>query len=221
MQHACTHTHKVPVLQPLRWSLSWALDTASRPAHPEVAEGLHLSALHCVHWNTRQRHWSKSKAPHISKLPVLKAWMLSNSLVLFVSVCVSLYVCVCVYLMWSMIYLNSLMACTVFAQTLKTRCCCGRSSEGVNLSATSGYACQNPSLSPYLCHSTFIIPSLLQSPHLSWPSLTSPYYHLSSTMTCDDDVTLMPVSCSDCVLEIICILSVLACCTSVWSPGII
>lgn len=141
----------------------------------------------------------------------------SNSLVSF-----CLCLCVCVYLMWSMIYLNSLMACTVFAQTLKTRCCCGRSSEGVNLSATSGYACQNPSLSPYLCHSTFIIPSLLQSPHLSWPSLTSSYYHLSSTTTCDDDdVTLMPVSCSDCVLEIICILSVLACCTSVWSPGII
>ncbi len=45
--------------------------------------------------------------------------------------------------MWSMTYLNCLMACTVFAQTLETQCCCVCSSEGADLSATSGHARQN------------------------------------------------------------------------------
>lgn len=46
-----------------------------------------------------------------------------------------------------------------FAQTLKTQCCSVCSSEGVNLSATSGYACQNPSPPPYLCPVLQIIPA--------------------------------------------------------------
>lgn len=107
--------------------------------------------------------------------------------------------------------LNCLMACTVSAQTLTTRCCCVRSSEGVNLSATSGYARHNPSRPPYLCPVYFHHSCLLYSPR---------YRPSSSTPCDDDDVTLMPVSCSDCVLKI-CMLSVLACCTSVWSPGTI
>lgn len=94
-----------------------------------------------------------------------------------------------------MICLNYLMACTVFAQTLTTRCCCVCSSEGVNLSATSGYACQNPSLPPYLCPSTSIIPASL---HVSWPSL-SPILSPRRVMMTMSPLT--PVSCSDCVLR--------------------
>lgn len=111
------------------------------------------------------------------------------------------------------------MACTVSAQTLKTQCCCVLSFEGVNLSATSGYACQNPSLAPYLCPSTSVIPVSASVTLVTFTYL--PHYYVSGTTSCyNDDVTLMPVSCSDCVLKI-CILSILACCTSVLSPGTI
>lgn len=113
--------------------------------------------------------------------------------------------CFCVFLTWSMTYLNYLMACTVFTHrhlwlnaVAFTLC---RSEP----SATSGYACQkSPSF-------TSTIPL-----HI-YCDLHRPHHCLSSTPLCDDDddVTLAPVSCSDCVY----ISSVLACCTSVWSPG--
>lgn len=92
--------------------------------------------------------------------------------------------------------LNYLMACTVFAQTLTTRCCCVCSSEGVNLSATSGSACQNPSLPPYLCPSTSIIPA---SPRVATSAdLRSPVLSPRRVMMTMSPLT--PVSCSDCVL---------------------
>lgn len=138
------------------WSTSWTLDTTSRPAHPEVAEGLHLSALTFMKLNIRWRHRSKSKAPQISELPNLTARTPSHGNFLLL---LCLFLCV---LTWSMIYLNYLMACTVFAQTLKTRCCCVCSSEGVNLSATSGYTCQNPFLPPRPT-SAPLLPSFLLS----------------------------------------------------------
>lgn len=63
---------------------------------------------------------------------------------------------------------------------------------------------------------------LLCSTHLLNPPSPPKNRCLSNATPCDndDDVTLMPVSCFDCVLKM-CILSVLACCTSVWSPGTI
>lgn len=102
--------------------------------------------------------------------------------------------------------LNYLMACTVSAQTLKTRCCCVLSSKGVNLSATSGYACQNPSPAPYLCPSTSIIPASL------WPLLTSP---VTVLVVPRHVITMMSPLC---LLNFV---SVLAFCTSVWSPGVV
>lgn len=107
--------------------------------------------------------------------------------------------------------LNCLMACTVFAQTLMTRCCCVRSLWG------SEPFCNFRLRSPNPFSSTLPLPSYFHHSCL----LYSPHYCPSSSTPCDDDdVTLMPVSCSDCVLKI-CMSSVLACCTSVWSPGTI
>lgn len=151
-KHTHAHTLKVAGLQPLVPSLSWALDDIqassswscrrSPPIWPAVFGVEHQEAP------------SKSKAPHLSVLPNLTARTHSH-----INVSGFLSSVFCVFLTWSMTYLNYLMACTVFAQTLETRCCCVRSSEGVNLSATSGYARHNPFLPPYLCPSTSIIPA--------------------------------------------------------------
>lgn len=109
------------------------------------------------------------------------------------------------FLMGSMNYSNYLMACTVFAQTLTTRCCCVRSSEGVNLSATSGYARQSPSLR---------LPSFLPSTSVTLVTLANqPHYCHHAVWWCWWCRTYA------CLLFFTknCMSSVLACCTCVKS----
>lgn len=212
--HACTHTLKVPVLQPLGLSLS-SFRHSKRPGQlilklqklppsvcpavfgvehweaPSVSLKL-LTSLNNVIWTHGHRHANLSLFFYLF-------WCifdvthgisdLSNGLYCF---CTDTY--------------DSMLFCSLFWG--------------------SEPFCNFRLRSPKSFPSTLPLPLYFHHSCLLYSTsfTKEPHYCPSSTTLCDDDddddVTLMPVSCSDCVLEI-CTLSVLACCSSVWSPGTI
>lgn len=158
-----THTHG-PCGPVFRVGLSQALDTTSRPAHPEVAEGLCLSALQCF----LLQHYEVPPLTVWSSLHLGTTYLKSTDTLTPILVDLFVY-------FWHEAWFNGLYCFCTDTWDSMLLCSLFWGSEpfcNFRLRLPKSF----PSVAPYLCPSTSIIPAPVCDLLLSAP-LLSQWYH--------------------------------------------